>query len=88
MMHPLTKKLKTTIYQERIDELKAQTSRTQAEEQEMEELELCLELIETKIRFTELKERLDHPGRCGCELCERARVEIAELETVGENSKS
>ena len=88
MLQSPIKKLKTTIYQERINELKAQTSRTQAEEQEMEELELCLELIEIKIRFTELKERLDHPGRCGCDLCERARVEIAELETVGENGKS
>lgn len=88
MLQSPIKKLRTTFYQERINELKAQTSRTQAEEQEMEELKLCLELIEIKIRFTELKERLDHPGRCGCELCERARVEIAELETVGENSKS
>ena len=78
-MHPPTEKLRTTIYQERIDELKAQTSRIPTEEKEIEELELCLELIRIRIRLTDLKERLDHPGRCSCDLCERARVEIAEL---------
>jgi len=36
MLQSPIKKLRTTIYQERIDELKAQTSRTQAEEKEIE----------------------------------------------------
>jgi len=87
MLQSPIKKLKRTIYHERIDELKAQTSKTQAEEKEIEELELYLELIEIKNRFIELKERLDHPGRCGCDLCERARIEIAELDTADKNEK-
>ncbi len=48
MLQSPIKKLRTTIYEERIDELKSQTSRTQAEEKEIEELKLYLELIEIK----------------------------------------